>query len=164
VRAARLSYRAALRSAVGAEAHAYGFTLVVWTTGALALTEEGLVTRRVLGFIGGALLAMILIVIAAFRGVRAAYLDVEHVRLAYGAIHIVSVVAGVAAGLLMLWLLDGVPAVMSSAFVAITLYNLLLAAEVRLSVRPAPGGLPRQEGEVAPPEPDRRGGSPAAER
>src|SRR5690606_26960626 len=79
-----LPYRQALRSAVAAEAHAYGFTLVVWTTGALALTEEGLVLGRVLAFLAGALAAMAVVVAAAFSGVRAAYLDVEHVRLAYG--------------------------------------------------------------------------------
>jgi len=39
------SYRRALRAAVAAGAKAYGFTLVIWTTAALATAERGLPGR-----------------------------------------------------------------------------------------------------------------------
>ena len=38
----RLSYRLALRAAVASGAKAYGFTLVIWTTAALVVSQHGI--------------------------------------------------------------------------------------------------------------------------
>jgi hypothetical protein len=37
-----LSYRLALRAAVASGAKAYGFTLVIWTTAALVVSQHGI--------------------------------------------------------------------------------------------------------------------------
>jgi hypothetical protein len=138
-----ISYREGLRVAVAGGAQTYGFTLVVWTTGALAISEQGLPRPLdALAFLGGALLATALIAIVTFAGLRSTWRDERPVSRAYGAIHAPSVAAGVLMGWLLAAALDGAFAFAAASFVAVVPYNLLLAVEVALSRAGKEGGTP----------------------
>lgn len=129
------SYRRALRAAVGAGAKAYGFTLVIWTTGALTVTEHGL-PRSVdaLAFLGGALLAEALTIVVCFGGLRSTWGDVGLTRRAYGAIHLGAVALAVVAGWLVAATVHGTLGFFGAALTAVVIYNFLLALEVALSI------------------------------
>lgn len=128
-----------MASALRAGAKAYGFTLVIWTTGALAISEQGVPrASEALAYLGGALLGMALIVAASFGGLRSTSGDVGLVRRAYGAIHVLSVVAGVLTGWLLAAVLDGVLSFLAASFAAVVIYNLL-ALEVAFSIVDALG-------------------------
>lgn len=116
----------------------YGFTLIIWTTGALAFAEHGLPRAEdALAFLGGALVGMALIVTLSFGGLRSTWADIGLVQRAYGAIHVVSVVAAVLAGWLVAALLPGLVAFLGASLVAVVVYNLVFAVEVALSVTDA---------------------------
>lgn len=92
-------YRTALRTAVSQESKAYGFTLVVWSTGALAMSEQGAPGRSgAVAYLGGLLGGMLLVVLIAFGHPAHALRGSRFRRYAGGAIHIASVGAAVAAG------------------------------------------------------------------
>lgn len=129
-------YRAALREAVSGESKAYGFTLVVWTTGALVADERGMPGRLdAVGYLGGILAAMAIVVLVSFGGLTTEWRVRTHSRLAFGAIHLASVPAAVASG----WAVAsaaGPPALAFSlaGFVAALVYQFLLGLEVMVSL------------------------------
>jgi hypothetical protein len=130
-----LSYRLALRAAVASGSKTYGFTLVIWSTGALTVSRHGVPTAvEALAYLGGALAGMAVIVIVCFGRWRATWSDVGLVRRAYGAIHLVSVLAAVLIGWMAAALVSGAPAFALASFAAVVVYNLLLALEVGLSI------------------------------
>ena len=62
-------YRRALRIALSGETKAYGFTLVVWGTGAIMVGDHGQpAAAGAVSFIGGTLGAMALVLVVAFVG------------------------------------------------------------------------------------------------
>jgi hypothetical protein len=62
-----IAYRGALATAVSSEAKAYGFIVVVWTSGAVQLATHGEPgVGGALSFLGGVLAAMAVVVAAAF--------------------------------------------------------------------------------------------------
>lgn len=127
-------YRRGLRAAVAGGARAYGFTLVIWTTGALAIQECGRPgVAAAFAFLAGALLGMAAIVFVSFGGPRATWEDRGIVSRAYGAVHLGSVAAAVAAGWLLTALLHGPLAFLAASLVAVVVYNLLLGLELALS-------------------------------
>jgi hypothetical protein len=155
------SYRLALRAAVAGGSKAYGFTLVIWTTAALTVSRHGIPgDGEAFAFLGGALAGMATIVIVSFGGWRARWSDVGLVRRAYGAIHLVSVIAAVLIGWLASTLLSGAPAFAVSSFAAVVVYNLLLALEVAVSIADVeePQVKTPTIGDRARPVPDRAGG------
>ena len=130
-----MSYRLALRAAVASGAKAYGFTLVIWTTAALVVSQHGIPRAgEAFAYLGGALAGMAAIIVACFGGWRATWSDVGLVRRAYGAIHVGSVLAAVLVGWLASAVLSGALAFSVASFGAVVTYNLLLALEVALSI------------------------------
>jgi hypothetical protein len=91
-------YRDALRVVLAGESKAYGFTLVIWGTGAVtAATHAQPRATDVIAYVGGALFAIASVVAATYGG-----LDVEMRRpplrqRAAGAIHLGSVGVAIAA-------------------------------------------------------------------
>ncbi len=133
------AYRRALLDSVAGESNAYGFTLVIWTTGALALVEHPR-PRAVdaFAFLGGALLAVTLIVLIAFA--RSATPDpaVAPAR-ARGALHLVSVCAGVLAGWGPAALLRAPVALFAASFASVAVFHAFLGAERLLAARVVDG-------------------------
>jgi hypothetical protein len=134
---ANTGYRRALRAVVAGQSRAYGFTLVIWTTGAFALADEGVPTHEdALAYLVGAVAGIAVIVLVAFGDLRASWGDLSFDRRAYGAIHLISVLAGVGCGAAALALVDGVLAFFLGPFVAVVVFDLVMALEVILSVDP----------------------------
>jgi hypothetical protein len=92
-------YRAALRWTTGAEAKAYGFTLLIWSTGTFLFYYHGFARpHEVILFVAGAFTGMAATVLIAFGGVRATWQKGEEPRrYAYGAVHLLSVTLGILA-------------------------------------------------------------------
>jgi hypothetical protein len=130
-----LAYREALRTAVSSQTKAYGFTTVVWTTGALLLAEHGDPgVGGAFSFLAGILGAMALVVGITFGSPVATWTQHEPRRFAFGAVHLVSVPSAVVAG----W---GAGAIVSehaaaygiAVFTGTLVYQLLIALEIAFS-------------------------------
>lgn len=131
-------YRRALRNSVSAEARAYGFSLVVLTTGYLCVDEHKLPGQLgALSFLAGALLAEVIVAIGAFREFGATWSTGEQVEYrAYASVRVLSVVAGVFAGWGIATVVHGHDlAYFLSALVAVTVYELTMAGELALALR-----------------------------
>ncbi|MGE5225616.1 MAG: hypothetical protein ACM3OO_01945 [Planctomycetaceae bacterium] len=127
-------FRDALRTAVASETRAYGFTLLVWSTGALSVAQEGLPTvAQVFAFLLGALLAMALVVLVAFGGPMRRWTTSREPHYAFGAIHIGSVAVGTTCGWIVCLALSARMAFAGAAFTAVLVYQLLLGLEVAVS-------------------------------
>lgn len=129
-------YLQALRSALTDQANAYGFTLVVWSTGALAIWQLGKPDpAEVFAYLGGALLSVSLIVALLF-GVRRPIEEPERPRRPFSAMHFASTPAATAAGWVLTLPVSGVAGFFVAAFAAVGVYQLLLAAEVAAALVP----------------------------
>jgi hypothetical protein len=134
-------HRRALRNSISAEARAYGFSLVVLTTGYLCVDDRGLPgARGALAFLGGALLAQALVATVAFEGFRKTWSGGEDVSYyAPTSVHLVSVVAGVFAGWGLAALVHRhVLAYFLAAFGAVLVYTTVLSIELALGLAERP--------------------------
>lgn len=137
-------YRRSLKSVLSSEAKVYGFTLVIWSTGALTTAEHGTPGRLdVIAFAVGALVAVGLIILVCFGGPAATLASTTLRRYTFGAVHIGSVaVAILAAWGIAAAIHRAAPAFLAASFSAALVYQLLLGAEVALSVRDDPRRRP----------------------
>jgi hypothetical protein len=128
-------YRAALRSMVGAEAKAYGFTLLIWSTGAFLFHYHGFPRPfEVILFVAGAFTGMAVMTVVAFGGPRAAWRpEAEPRRYTYGAIHLLSVAAGMLAAWGIAASLPRVPSFVVTPLLANVIYQGLIGVEVMLA-------------------------------
>lgn len=123
-------YRFALQSVVAKEAKAYGFTIVVWTTGAFLLIERGKpAAAAVLVFAGGILLAQACGVMIAFGKPTRTWKLPQQREYVWTTFH-----AGpVAAAVLLAWAIaanvEGMWAYFLAPLVSTLVYELLLAVE-----------------------------------
>lgn len=150
------AYLRALRFALSRQASAYGFTLTVWGAGALAIERlGGPDPAEVFAFVGGALVAAVIIVALAFGAwntLRAG----EPRRRSYSAMHLPSVPVAVAGGWGVTLVLGGPAGYFTAAFVAVCLYESLLSAEIGLAlIEPA---RERRRRRRSPPLEDARAG------
>jgi hypothetical protein len=128
------AYLRALRFAIRQQASAYGFTLVVWGTGALASSQIGPPDPlEVVAFVGGALISAVTIVAIAF-GVWTALGRGDPQRRAYSAMHLPSVPAAIAAGWLPMLFLGGSAAYFTAAFLAVLVYEAILSLEIGIAL------------------------------
>lgn len=129
-------YQKGLRAAVAAEVKAYGFTLLIWTTATLKEHFSGTPgVGQTLAYLVGALLAMGVVIVAAFGGLHALWQRRGVEQSAFGAIHLVSVAVGVAAGVWAGTHVGGLLGWGLASLVGVLVYQLLLALEVTLSMR-----------------------------
>lgn len=131
------SYLHSLRFALNAQASAYGFTLTIWGTGALAMYQLGRPgPAEVFGYVGGALIAAVLVIAGAF-GVRGLLREDAPDRRAFSAMHLPSIPIAMLGGWSVTFLLRGWAGYLGAGFVAVLLYELVLALEMVLGlVRP----------------------------
>jgi hypothetical protein len=132
-------YLQSLRFALTNQSNAYGFTLVVWGTGALTTWQLGKPDPGdVFAYLGGGLVSISLIVVAVF-GVFRRFEELEPSRRAFSAMHLASTPAAVAAGWALTLMVSGPGGFFVAAFVSVGLYQLLLAVEVSAALAPARG-------------------------
>jgi hypothetical protein len=128
------SARRALATALNAEAHAYAFTLAIWSTGAVLIAEQGTPDAGdVFSFVAGAILAMAISVTAAAGSLRGRLRQGEGERRAYGTVHVFSSFGALASGWGVAAAVSGAFAFFLAALVAVLALQLLLAAEIALS-------------------------------
>ena len=129
-------YRESLRAALSGESKAYGFALVVWGSGALAVDERGWPhPLDVIGFVGGALLATIVVLLASFGGPTGDFHARRLHRFAFGGLHIVSIAGALSLAFLVSSVVGPrVIAFLLTGFGASIVYHLLLGLEVAFSI------------------------------
>jgi hypothetical protein len=124
-------YRTHLQAAVATSAAPYGYTLTVWTSGAVTMHAQGIPsTLEALLFLAGAV-AGFAVVGAAAHGSPAQVLRVSHdtrVRL-WGGFHLPSVGAAIGAVALVSELIDGSFAWLLVGLLATSIYLLVIAAQ-----------------------------------
>jgi hypothetical protein len=129
-------YLHSLRFALSNQANAYGFTLVVWGTGALAIWQLGKPDpAEVFAFLGGALVSVSLIVAVVF-GIWHPFETPEPPRRPFSAMHLASAPAAAAVGWALTLLLGGFGGFFVAAFLAVGIYQLLLAVEIAVALAP----------------------------
>lgn len=124
-------YRHGLRKAVGTSAGPYGYTLTVWTTGAVLIHARGVpTTLEALLFMFGAVIAFSVVGALAFRSnpsVRAK--AVSHPVL-WGSFHFVPVAASIGAASLVAHFVHGGAAWPFAGFTATSIYLTFVAAQI----------------------------------
>lgn len=128
------AYLHSLRFALSRQASAYGFTLIIWGTGALAIHQLGQPDPAdVFSYVGGALAAAAFVVAGAF-GVRRVLRADEPERRAHSAMHLPSVPVAMLGGWSVTHLAGGWAGYLMAGFVAVLLYELLLSLELVLAL------------------------------
>ena len=137
----RPRYRTALRTAVAASAGPYGYTLTIWTSGAVLSHARGIpATREALLFLVGAVGAYALVGGIAFGGFSEQLAPAPGRSFVWGALHLFSVGLAIAAAATVAHFVQGDAAWPLGAFAVTTLY--LLASSSQL----AAAHLPRRPG------------------
>jgi hypothetical protein len=122
--------RFALQTVVAKEAKAYGFTIVVWSTGALLITERGKPTvAAVLLFAAAILLAQATNVLLAFGKPTRTWTAPQQREYVWTTFHAVPAAAGVLVAWGLAAGIDGLWAYFLAPLCATLLYQLLLAVE-----------------------------------
>lgn len=134
-------YLRSLRLAVTGQASAYGFTLVVWGTGALAIDELGRPGPvEVFAYVGGVLVAAVLIVVGAF-GLSGSLREDAAERRAHSAVHLMSVPLAMLGGWAGTLVVRGWLGYLMAGFVAAVVYEALVSVEIVVALvrSPRPG-------------------------
>lgn len=130
-------YRSVLQTVVAKEAKAYGFTIVVWSAGALLITERGKPTpSAVLAFAGGIMLAQAIVLLAAYGSPTNVWTSRQHPEYVWSAFHALPVAAGVLLGWLLAAATSGLWAYLLAPLCAVLAYELLLGLESMLLSAP----------------------------
>jgi len=129
------SYRRHLRNAVATSAAPYGYTLTIWTSGAVTTHARGIPTAwEALLFLGGAVLGFAAAAALAYGRPSQVFATREHgsVRL-WGGFHLVSVGLAIGAAALVTALIHDPVAWMVVGFAATLVYLLVIAAQFTLA-------------------------------
>lgn len=126
----RRRYGRSLRSAVGSSAAPYGFTLAVWTTGAVIIDSRGLPNAlNAVEFALGAVLAFALIGFLAFGDLTGESGERRPKTALWGNFHFLSVGLAIGAAVITTSLLDTGLVWILASFVSTACYLLALGAE-----------------------------------
>lgn len=123
-------YGKSLRSAVGSSAAPYGFTLAVWTTGAVIINARGMPSAvNALEFAAGAVLAFACVGFLAFGDLTGSGVEGQPKTALWGNFHFLSVGLAIGAAVLVTTLLDTDLVWILASFVSTACYLLVLGAE-----------------------------------
>jgi len=128
-------YRAHLQSAVAASAAPYGYTLTIWTSGAVATHARGVPTAwQALLFLLGAVIGFGMTAASAYGRPTQIFASRQHgfVRL-WGAFHLLSVGLAIAAVAVIVELVDSSVVWLLVGLVATTTYLMAIAAQFTLA-------------------------------
>ena len=124
-------YRDRLRTTVGSSAAPYGYTLAVWTSGAVLTNARGVPDAlAALTFMVGAVVGFALVGVIAFGGVTR-HFDRDHgeAPLIWGSFHFFSVGLAIGLASLVAYYVDGFIAWPLGGFLSTTAYLLSAGAE-----------------------------------
>lgn len=123
-------YRTDLRGVIGSSASAYGYTLTVWSTGALLSYSYGPPSPiNVFTFFGGAVIAFALVGLLAFGGVTVQFGNEEGRVQLWGSFRFISIGASVGAVLQVASYLPSFPGWPLGAFFATALHLGIVGIE-----------------------------------
>lgn len=123
-------YGKSLRSAVGSSAAPYGFTLAVWTTGAVIINARGMPSAvNALEFAAGAVLAFACVGFLAFGDLTGSSGEEQPKTALWGNFHFLSVGLAIGAAVLVTGLFDTGLVWLLASFVSTACYLLALGAE-----------------------------------
>jgi hypothetical protein len=139
----RLRYRTALRATIAASAAPYGYTLTIWTSGAVLSHARGIPNSgEALLFLCGAVLAFAVIGGLAFGGFWERP-QVEPARaVAWGGLHLFSVGLAIGGATLVAHLVENIAAWPIGGFLATTIYLTASALQLSLAHVPRRSGRP----------------------
>jgi hypothetical protein len=124
-------YRHGLRKAVGTSAGPYGYTLTVWTTGAVLIHARGVpTTGEALLFMVGAVLAFSMVGAAAFRTNPSVRGRATSHPVLWGSFHFVPVAASIGAASIVAHFVQGSTAWPFGGFAATAIYLTFVAAQI----------------------------------
>jgi hypothetical protein len=127
-------YRSALRATIAASAAPYGYTLTIWTSGAVLAHAHGIPsTAYALLFLVGAVGAFALIGGLAFGGFTEQLVPEPARAAVFGGLHFMSVGLAIGAASLDAHLVTGAAAWPVAGFAATSLYLLVSALQLRLA-------------------------------
>jgi hypothetical protein len=124
-----------LAYAISGEARAYGFTLVIWSTGATCIARHGLPGEwEIILFVLGALTAFGVNLLVAFPDHSATYhRSQEPSRWAWGQFHVASILLGIGGGWLGAAFVGGSLAYFTASLGAVLAFELVLSVEIMLT-------------------------------
>ncbi len=132
-------YRSALRAAVAASAAPYGYTLTIWTSGAVLSHARGIPSSaEALLFLVGAVAAYAIVGGLAFGGFSEQLVPEPGRSAVFGGLHLFSVGLAIAAATLVAHFVQSIAAWPLGAFLVTALY--LLASASQLAVAHVPRG------------------------
>jgi uncharacterized membrane protein YraQ (UPF0718 family) len=147
----RANYRSALRAAVAASAAPYGYTLTIWTTGAVLSHARGIPrTGEALLFLVGAVAGYTLVGGSAFGGISEHLVPEPARAVVWGGLHVFSVGLAVGTASLIAHYVQSTAAWPLAGLVSTTVYLLLSALQLafahtaRRGGRRGAAGLPLQ--------------------
>jgi|SRR5215204_124585 len=123
-------YRRNLRAAVGSSAGPYGYTLAIWTTGAVLINTHGIPTALyAAAFMGGSVLAFACVGLSAFGHLTQHLTREQGQEAIYGSIQIFSVGLSIGAAALIGHYVGGFIAWPLAGFLSTGIFLLVLGAE-----------------------------------
>jgi hypothetical protein len=126
--------RQALRIELAALGPAYGFTLTIWTTGAMLMHYHGTpLPWEVVVFGASVLAAMSCVALLAFGAPVRRWSRAEPKRYALGVVHVGSVLLGLGASWGLAALIDGAAAWAVAPFAATAAFEVVVAVEILVS-------------------------------
>ena len=133
-------YRPALRATIAASAAPYGYTLTVWTSGAVLSHARGIPSAvEALLFLGGAVAAYALVAAVALRGSQERLVPEPATAAVWGGLHLFAVSLAIGATTVIAHLVHNVAAWPLVGFLATALYLTVSSGQLAIAhaVRPA---------------------------
>ncbi len=130
-------YRKRLRTTVGSSAAPYGYTLAVWTTGAVLTNARGIPdTFAALSFMVGAVLGFAFVGVLAFGGIERHFdQDRGDTPLIWGSFHFFSVGTAIGVAAVIAYYVESFIAWPVAAFLSTITYLLVAGAESAIAYR-----------------------------
>jgi hypothetical protein len=126
-------YRSALKQTAVASAFPYGYTLTIWTSGAVLSHARGLpTTGDAFLFMAGALAGFALVALVAFGGLRSETVPDRGALSVWEAFHLLSIGAAIGVAALVAHLLHSFAAWPLVGFLATVIYLATVALQISL--------------------------------
>jgi hypothetical protein len=133
-------YRSALRTTIAASAAPYGYTLTIWTSGAVLSHARGIpAAGAALLFLGGAVAAYALVASLAVRGSQKRLVPEPALAAMWGGLHVFAVGLAIGAASLIAHVVKNVAAWPLVGFLATALYLTVSAGQLAIAFAARPG-------------------------
>jgi hypothetical protein len=138
-------YRAALRATIAASAAPYGYTLTVWTSGAVLSHARGIPSAaEALLFLGGAVAAYACVAVVALRGSQERLVPEPVTAAVWGGLHLFAVGLAIGAASIIAHLVHDIAAWPLVGFFATALYLTASSGQLAIAHAARPGNAQRK--------------------